>query len=86
LDFDYLQITTTTSAGGGIIVLFCVGVVLFSGLVLVFDLLRDGVLVVIFLGRLGIQFVIEGDPIFGFVVPPLYMGVSGGKENSVVGL
>ena len=80
--------------------------VLFSGLVLVFDLLRVGVLVVIFLDRLGIPFVIAGEPIFGFVmagepifgfvmagepifgfvVPPLYIDVSRGRENSVVGL
>ena len=39
--------------------------VLFSGLTLVFDLLRDGVFVVIFLGRLSVPFVIAGEPIFG---------------------
>jgi hypothetical protein len=58
---------------------------LFEGLVLV-ELLKDGVLVVIFPGTLGITFVIEAEPIVGFVVPPLYIGVSGGRENSDVGL
>jgi hypothetical protein len=70
--------------GGGVIVLFCVGVALLSGPVRGFELFK-GVLVVIFPGRLGVPFVIAGEPIFGFVVPPLYIGVSGGKENNVVG-